>query len=174
VQPSFLPFGVLVVGTSVCCAPVLRVPPASPGRASSARSPTPHAPTTTCPFHRQHGPASRSSALSGEPRIGYCSLKASAAAPDPRGSQSFWRRRVGDRAPRREAGDDTRTLLSENDRSRYTRPCGRGGQCFRDARCNATRVTRQCLDLPRSRYTPRMRIGVRARVDARSAPRSSA
>jgi hypothetical protein len=46
-----------------------------------------------------------------------------------------------------------------NDRLRYTLPRGPRGQCFRDARCNATRVTRQCLALPRSRYSRRMRIG---------------
>ena len=49
--------------------------------------------------------------------------------------------------------------MSGNDRSRYTLGRGRRGQCFRNARCNATRVTRQCLALPRSRYRPRMRIG---------------
>src|SRR5450755_4854160 len=32
-------------------------------------------------------------------------------------------------------------------------------QCLRGARCNATRVTRQCPALPRSRYSRRMRIG---------------
>jgi Resolvase, N terminal domain len=48
---------------------------------------------------------------------------------------------------------------SANDRLRYTLPRGRRGQCLRGARCNATRVTRQCLALPRSRYGRRMRIG---------------
>ncbi len=49
--------------------------------------------------------------------------------------------------------------MSGNDRLRYTPGRGRRGHCFRDARCNASRVTRQCLALLRSRYSPRVRIG---------------
>jgi hypothetical protein len=49
--------------------------------------------------------------------------------------------------------------VSANDRLRYTPGRGRRGQRFRGPRCNATRVTRPCLALPRSRYGPSMRIG---------------
>jgi hypothetical protein len=50
-------------------------------------------------------------------------------------------------------------IASVIDRLRYTPGRGRRGHCFRDARCNASRVTRQCLALLRSRYSPRVRIG---------------
>lgn len=46
--------------------------------------------------------------------------------------------------------------MSGNDRLRYTPGRGRRGRCFRGARCNANRVTRQCLALPRSRHSRRV------------------
>ena len=154
-QPSFLPFGVLVVGTPVCCAPVLRVPPASPGRASSARSPTPQQPAR---FTGNTAPASRSSALSGEPHIGYFSLKGIGGGPRSSGvavvlAPPSRRSSTTPRSWRRHTNPAVRARSSAvHAPARSARPV------FRGTRCNAARVTANAYHSPRLPYTAQLPV----------------
>src|SRR5450755_769566 len=65
-------------------------------------------------------------------------------------------RRVSPPAPRRTLGCDLREVHAR-ERDGDKREASVSGTL--GVTCNATRVTRQCRALPRSRYSPRMRIG---------------